>query len=496
MQNLNTEYLILATCIIFLVGVAIGVALVAGKLRDRLIAIEAALEAIGSEVQSSKKGSPIRRRHLRSLFRLLRHTWVDIEARIANAGETIKETAALVDSTLNLVDDQVHSCRTLTQKLQSDHDNSSQIWQSQLDLTHAKLEQVTRELGLANSKLDRIEGSSMSFADTPLKRWTFGEFRAARERLQDAVAEKVYSLDPTSHVKLSLHDGKLLLATELLEKSGMKEGIPHAYEHLGEAFKEWSVNSNVPVALLIPSVRDLVAATHFLPALLAILHYIEERHVKEQLKVLKKQGEYLLNVRDGAAEAALRSHWNFARELLLGPNIAFGRTGLKEICLTLAELRYTHIRESVVLYERATEPVDRQMFSIPEMNRCLRTIDRLIDAVLLELYISIALGDTYEFQQRLIPDEIQLVKDQLVRCYDIRNHRKKSIRSRLKRHKLLKVMRTAPMRLRAYNRLLNLIKDPTGNPVTLSAPLSASDPHRPRSNGQGMTHSSSPPPSM
>jgi hypothetical protein len=386
----------------------------------------------------------------------LKQAWSATSSAMSDANEAWRIDA---QSATTVLMNQAHANETAMQAFMSRQDTFSKGWQSQLTLI--------------NGKLDRIEGTAKPFIDSPLNHWTFREYRQERERLQQNVRAKVDAANTTSKVKLGLHTGELALITELVEKSGIKAGIQ-------KAFEEWTSDPTASVVLMIPAALSCsLAATQYIPCFLAILHYFEERHVQQQLKTLGQQYEYLLHVREGEEEAALHAHWNFARSLLRFSNPALARLGLREVCRTLEALRHSHLSESVDLFERSAQPVDRKnSFSVPQMNRCLRTIDRLIDAILLEFYIHIALGEADVFIKKPIPEQLAEVKKCLRRCYEVRAARIKSAVSREQALKILLPLKTAPMRLRAYRTLLKLIAHSGGTQLPL--PLSAPGTDRPR----------------
>lgn len=359
-----------------------------------------------------------------------------------------------IKSALEEIGNHVRSNEKATQKLLSQQ-------QAILERSQSHFERIA-------SKLDQIDGTATPFADTPLNRWSFLEYRRERDRLQERVEKAFKRRKPAAKSKVRVYADELLLGGELIEKGGIRKGAETAW-------REWTADPGASLALMIPSALTYtVAATQYIPCVIAILHYLEQRHVKQQLRSLGEQAAYLLDVREGEAEAAIRAHWHFARELLLVGNRALARMGLREVCRTVAALRHAHIRESVSLYERGAQPANGNTFSPVEMNRCLRTIDRLIDAVLLEFFIRIALGESDIFSKQQIADELREVNECLKRCKDIKTARARSAGNRQKMRKILLPLRTTPMRLRAYRTLLELIARSGGSAARLTAPKNSS----------------------
>jgi len=72
-------------------------------------------------------------------------------------------------------------------------------------------------------------------------------------------------------------------------------------------FWTWFADGDSLIALLLP-LASVTAVTHlYLPSAIAILHYLEVQRVTAEVEGLRKDVEYLIDVREGELEALLTS---------------------------------------------------------------------------------------------------------------------------------------------------------------------------------------------
>jgi hypothetical protein len=171
--------------------------------------------------------------------------------------------------------------------------------------------------------------------------------------------------------------------------------------------------------------------------------------------VLLQNTRYLVDIHEDANEATLRHRWRAARDLLSAPNIGDARMQLRRICSDLVVFRYREIRAGVRQFSVAVQATRRSPFSEEWMHSCLRTIERLKDAIVLECFIRIALGEEDILLTEVLKAEKEDVRVALAECRNIIQARLSRISS--KRLRLYRCLRTAPMRLRAYSGLLDFI---------------------------------------
>jgi hypothetical protein len=298
-----------------------------------------------------------------------------------------------------------------------------------------------------NSKLDRIGGSEEPLLETPLANWSFQRYRDELLRIRTAMDNLTPANSPSGMCfRFNEYSNELALISE----------SAHIAENAG--VDSWIASSSLSVALLIPKVLSYYALAHlYLPLAVAFLHFVEVRHVREELARSRKTANYLVEVRESDSGASLRAQWEFARELLNIPNVAIARMGLREICSSLVEMRHSCVQDAMLQFENACNDSDPFAADV-WMNRCLRNVDRLLDALTLELSIHVALDDVTRFVKETVRTEGSFIQGRRKACYLLVNQESfKSTRVK-RRIRLVTSHRTLRLRLQAYSRLLGVLQ--------------------------------------
>jgi hypothetical protein len=302
-----------------------------------------------------------------------------------------------------------------------------------------------------NDKLDLLSGAATPLLPTPLSKWTFTEYRLEYDKWKKQVV--AMSNDAGGH---STPEPKIYTISEIAGEIRLVAELAKTSVESGAL--RWIANHGPHVILHISAIATVHAAVGlYLPVIIALMHYIEAQHVRAQQHALAQDTGYLIGIHEDANEATLRERWRSAQDLLGTPNMADARMQLRAICSDLAQFRYREIRSSVREFAIAAKKTARDLRSRQWMHSCLKTIDRLKDAIVLECLIRISLDEMEQMTVEVIRAEKEELRVAVAECRSIRKERLARTIMPSKRQEIRLYLKTTPMRLRAYSRLLEYI---------------------------------------
>ena len=208
-------------------------------------------------------------------------------------------------------------------------DGVQSILQAQTDTKEVFVQSFVGEFAQLNEKLNLLTGADDPLSPSPLTNWSFFAYREAYEKWKQELSSQVArsSDDRRTHpttYRIVDAAGEIQLGAELIKIAG-ESGALH-----------WIASDGPHVAILITQALTIHATLGvYLPIVIAVMHFIEVRHVLHQEKALKALNcdtAYLRQIHEDAEKATLRQRWQWARSLIVAPNVATARMQLRLIC--------------------------------------------------------------------------------------------------------------------------------------------------------------------